>query len=323
MTYSSTEVQHTLNLFYFFQKNNYNSIQIRKYMKDIFNVSLSTVYTWLPKYITNIKNIQILYKTSKRISKITPEIEKFIINLVACNKLIRCKTIRKHLKNELNIDLSVKSVYNVLNKYNFTYKKIYKVINKLTEDEFKLKKQIMSDEVNKIKEENIISIDEMAIYINELPTYGWAKKGIKCEIISKGNLKQTKVSLLIAMNNKKIIKSVISKTNISGDIYLKFIRELNYKNKNKYFLMDNATIHHTKKLNAYVNKKKINIIYNIPYCPQFNPIENVNSMIRKEVQYAKNSTFDDIQTIINDFKNKNNKKIFQNIYRSTFKRLKS
>ena len=45
MTYSTDEVQYILNLFCFFQKNNYNSIQIRKNIKNIFNVSLSTVKT--------------------------------------------------------------------------------------------------------------------------------------------------------------------------------------------------------------------------------------------------------------------------------------
>jgi transposase len=48
----------------------------------------------------------------------------------------------------------------------------------------------------------------------------------------------------------------------------------------KHLLMDNAKIHHTKKLKEYINKKNIKVLYNIPYCPEFNPIENINSMIR-------------------------------------------
>ena len=37
--------------------------------------------------------------------------------------------------------------------------------------------------------------------------------------------------------------------------------------------MDNATIHHTKKIKEYIKKKDINVIYNMAYCPEFNPIE--------------------------------------------------
>ena len=129
------------NLFCFFQKNNYNSIQIRKNIKDIFNVSLSTVYNWLPKYITNIKNISDLYKPTIKISKITPEIEKFIVEITIKNKIERCKTIRKHVMNKFNINLSVKSVYNILRKNNITNKKVYRKINKLSIEEFNKKKK--------------------------------------------------------------------------------------------------------------------------------------------------------------------------------------
>ena len=181
----------------------------------------------------------------------------------------------------------------------------------------------MSNSITEIGEDNIISIDEMGIYLNDFPTYGWAKRGEKCEIFTKNNVLQKKVSLIVAMNNKKIIKSELYEQNISGDKYLKFIREINYKHKGKHLLMDNAKIHHTKKIKAYIKKKKINVLYNIPYCPEFNPIENVNSMIRNCVRYNKNETFDDIKNVLQEFQNKNHKKEFQNIYKSTFKRLKS
>jgi len=185
----------------------------------------------------------------------------------------------------------------------------------------------------------------MGIYLNDIPTYGWAKKGEKCEIESKSNVSQKRVSLIVAMNNKKIIKYKLYEQNVTGDKYLQFIKEINYKNKGKYMLMvkidklslsifsvgiclqqipsDNATIHHTKKLKEYIKKKNINVIYNLPYCPEFNPIENVNSMIRNNVLYGKNSTIGDIENVLKEFKNKNHKIEFQNIYNSTFQRLKS
>jgi len=181
----------------------------------------------------------------------------------------------------------------------------------------------MYNKITEVGKNNIISIDEMAIYLNDLPTHGWAEKCKKYEIESKDNVLQKRVSLIVAMSNKKIIKSKFYEQNISGDKYLKFIREINYKNKGKHLLMDNASIHHTKKLKEYINKKNINVIYNIPYSPEFNPIENVNSMIRNNVIYNKNKTIQDIENVLQSFTNKNHKKEFQNIYNSTFRRLKS
>ena len=41
---------------------------------------------------TNIKNISNLYKSTTKISKITSEIEKFIVDITIKNKIMRCKT---------------------------------------------------------------------------------------------------------------------------------------------------------------------------------------------------------------------------------------
>ena len=66
-------MQLILNLFYFFQRNKYNSTKIRENMKTIFNVSFSTN--------------------------------------------------RKYVMNKFNINLSVKSICNILRKNNITNKK--------------------------------------------------------------------------------------------------------------------------------------------------------------------------------------------------------
>ena len=43
--------------------------------------------------------------------------------------------------NKFNINLSVKSVYNILRKNNITNKKVYRKINKLSIEEFNKKKK--------------------------------------------------------------------------------------------------------------------------------------------------------------------------------------
>ena len=46
-------------------------------------------------------------------------------------------------------------------------------------------------------------------------------------------------------------------------------------------------------------------------------------MIRNNVIYNKNKTIQNIENVLQSFTNKNHKKDFQNIYNSTFQRLKS
>ena len=42
------------------------------------------------------------------------------------------------------------------------------------------------------------------------------KKGERCEITNKNNVSQKRVSLILAMNNKKIIKSKLCEQNVDG-----------------------------------------------------------------------------------------------------------
>jgi len=44
--------------------------------------------------------------------------------------------------------------------------------------------------------------------------------------------------------------------------------------------MDNASFHRSKKVSAYLEEAGISPIYNIPYRPQYNPIERVWSIVK-------------------------------------------
>ena len=54
-----------------------------------------------------------------------------------------------------------------------------------------------------------------------------------------------------------------------------------------YLLMDNARIHHSRIVLDYIDTTNHQIIYNVPYCPEYNPIELVfskfKSIIRKKI----------------------------------------
>ena len=45
----------------------------------------------------------------------------------------------------------------------------------------------------------------MAIYIDENPKKGWAVKGQKCEYTTTKTIKGKRYSLILAINNKKVI----------------------------------------------------------------------------------------------------------------------
>jgi transposase len=53
-------------------------------------------------------------------------------------------------------------------------------------------------------------------------------------------------------------------------------------NERMILIVDNARIHHTKKLKEYCNKRKIILVYLPPYSPNLNPIEILRKMLKRE-----------------------------------------
>ena len=130
---------------------------------------------------------------------------------------------------------------------------------------------------------NIISLDETSIDSHIFNNYGWSKskpwfwqpelglsptgkKGTKIENIVRHS--KVRYSLILAINCKKIIHKKIIKGSANGEIFLKFIKDLVKKlhtQTNNYILLDNARIHHFKKIKEFIDtESKIKLIYNIP-----------------------------------------------------------
>ena len=123
------------------------------------------------------------------------------------------------------------------------------------------------DEINDLDQNKIISINEIPIYLNSKNGYGLAIKGSKCVLILHGDLNDnTKYSLLMAISNNKVISYNIYENNVNGERYLDFIKNIINQYGNDYtLLMDNATIHKTKKFKSYCEETKVNILYNVRY----------------------------------------------------------
>lgn len=55
---------------------------------------------------------------------------------------------------------------------------------------------------------------------------------------------------------------------------------------------------------------KNKMIYNVPYCPQYNPIEYVNNELKRQIKEKHISNEDDLRLFLDSFVKENNKKGF-------------
>ena len=151
-------------------------------------------------------------------------------------------------------------------------------------DEFKKR-------IKKINIDDIISIDETHMDLHMSSIYGWCESGK--QIVKKHKVDAHRYTMTLGITNKKIIHTVIIKGSSKKDNFVEFIKGLIKKldkNKTYYLLLDNASIHRSNVFKQLIeDHKNINIIYNVPYMPEYNPIEMVFSKIKYFIRKQENN----------------------------------
>lgn len=88
--------------------------------------------------------------------------------------------------------------------------------------------------------------------------------------------------------------------------------------------MDNARIHHYKKLIKELEKyDNIQIIYNVPYCPQFNPVEHIIGIIKNYILRHNVKTKKHIEMFLKKAINKIKSKTYKNCFKNSLQKLSS
>lgn len=150
--------------------------------------------------------------------------------------------------------------------------------------------------------------------------YEWSKKGVKsCRKINGRIYRQGK-SMLLAISNNKTIACKLIAGPVDGEIFNDFIMNDVIKDQIGFnIFLDNARIHHYNKTKDQVKESGNLITYNVPYHPEYNPIEYINYVIKGHLkaQYVDdiNILEDKLTKIIDLIK----PKIYQNCFNKAYK----
>ena len=128
--------------------------------------------------------------------------------------------------------------------------------------------------------------------------YQWSTRGTKIERCIKAGKDRFTVTCAISCN--KIIYYTFIKNSSNAINFYDFLNglrnELGRDNYQKYYyLLDNASIHRAKIIKEYCRIVNINLIYNAPYMPEFNPIERVFSVIKNDISKKDNTSLSKIK----------------------------
>ena len=271
MTYSIDIINLFINKFI----NNDNLNNISKSL----NVSSITIKRWIYKYSNNIVNkIPVKDLCKNKIIHGSNKKQKYKdITLLFVYKNEGCSL--DDIYNHLNKSISKSSICRLLKENNITRKRcntrvICKDLDKLNEIRIDFSKKIINKDFV-----NYEFIDETSFCINDIHNYGYSEKGKEILKITKHSKNKERLTLLSSMS-KDTIKYTIIKGSVDSDIYLKFINDNKDNYKDRTLVQDNARIHHSKKVKNYCLENNINMVYNPPYTPEFNPIELIFNKLK-------------------------------------------
>ena len=76
---------------------------------------------------------------------------------------------------------------------------------------------------------------------------------------------------------------------INSDTFIEFLQKVTSVKaaKDSVIFMDNCRVHHSKKVNQHLADIGLRAIFNVPYSPQFNPIEKYWAMLKYRFKMLK------------------------------------
>jgi transposase len=82
---------------------------------------------------------------------------------------------------------------------------------------------------------------------------------------------------------------LVKQKSINSDSFIEFLQHLLERNDpiNTVLFMDNCSVHHSRKVKNFCESVNLKVIFNIPYCPQFNPIERVWAIVKNTYKRRK------------------------------------
>ncbi len=292
----------------------------------IFHCKYQSLARWVKTY-KQTKSVK--RKTRKnRNLKITPEIEKYIKEYVKKYPTTTLWEYAKLIKEKFGVQLSDRSIYNILHKHKITRKRIRsKYYPEKREGQ---EKQDLETFYNKLKQYDYtktICLDETSIPLNMTLSYGRSRSGTR--VIKKTNKYPYKrFNLLCAISANKVIGWKLypeRKGGVKTDDILEFYDEfIKDKYKNHLVIMDNVVIHKSKIIRETIENSKNDLLYSVPYHPETNSIEEFFSQLKHYIKKESPNTYEEIDKVIKDIlSNKITKEHLTNYLKHSYKIYKS
>jgi transposase len=132
-------------------------------------------------------------------------------------------------------------------------------------------------------------LDETGMDNNEVYSYGWAPRGQRL-YAEKPGVRTQRISIIGALNDNVLHASLAFEGYTNRDIFMTYLKKVLVPRlkPGDNVIMDNASFHKGKTVEAIIKRAGCNLIYLPTYSPDLNPIEHswfpLKNLVRKIIE---------------------------------------
>jgi transposase len=192
--------------------------------------------------------------------------------------------IREVLKSEFDVEVSERSVSNILARFGITAQrprfKAYEQDSAVVKTWLEETWPAIREEAKRCKA-TVYFGDESAIRSDFHRGTTWGVKG-ETPVVPKTG-KRFSINMLSAISPKGRLRFMVTESRVNADVFIEFLRRLLHNAKRPiYLIVDGHPTHKAKKVRKFVDgtEGKLKLYYLPPYSPELNPDELVWNHIK-------------------------------------------
>lgn len=252
-------------------------------------VDSSTVYRTVKLYTTTGSVDKRRYNTANLPRKLTDSTQFFIMHLVLIQPGIMLHEIKREVLEVKGVELSLSTICQFLHKEGFSRQKM-KI--KATQRDEALR-SLFASEVSLYQSNMFVFLDETGTDRRDaIRRYGYSWQG-KPPVSQKMLVRGQHLSSIAIMSTAGLLDYHIVTGGVNGDIFYDFmhhqllphLQPFNGSNEQSIVILDNASIHHIDGIVEMIQEVGSLVLFLPPYSPDFNPIEELFSKLKKIIKW--------------------------------------
>src|SRR5271157_2315785 len=167
--------------------------------------------------------------------------------------------------------------------------------------EVQVRRQRWWEAVSRIHPQRLVFLDESGVTTEMTRRYGRAPRGERVAEGTPAGHWHT-LSLLGAMTAQGLVATMTVESPTDGDVFLAYVEQVLCPRlrPGQVVVMDNLAAHKVAGVQAWIEAAGAELLYLLPYSPDFNPIEQAWSKIKQLLRSAKARTLAALETAITE-----------------------